>query len=219
MKRYLKLAGLAAVMAVPNQANAQVTYNYTGPNLGVTIPDAVPAGLIYDITVPDSGALSAMSIGLTIGPPNHTWVGDLIMTITHGATTSDVFRRVGATTSTAVGSSVDFGGPYTFIDSAAGRLVDALAVNPIAPGSYRATTNTFVAPIGTGETVIALNTVFGGGNINGLWRINISDNAGGDTGAVSALSITLTVVPEPTSLALAAVGAGGLAWRRWRRKV
>lgn len=217
MKRYLKLAGLAAVAMVPSQANAQVTYNYTGPNLNVVVPDNTPAGLTYDITVPDSGALQSMSIGLTFSP-QHTWVGDLIMTISHNAINGDVFRRVGSVAAPNVGFNSDFAGPYTFVDSAAGRLVDIPNGTTPPPGSYQATTNLFNGS-NAGETQVLLNSVFGGTDIAGTWTINISDNAAGDTGSVSALSITLTPVPEPTSLALAAVGVGGLAWRRWRRKV
>jgi subtilisin-like proprotein convertase family protein len=204
MKRYMKLAGIAALMTVPNQAKAQVTYNYTGPNLGVTIPDGVAAGLNYDITVPNSGPLSAISIGLTMNPA-HTWSGDLIMTINHIATTSNVFGRLGGGA-----NQNDLAGPYTFIDTATIGL-NAAVGSPIPSGNYRATDGA--------DAFITLNTVFGGQNINGLWRINISDNSAQDTGAVSALSITLTAVPEPTSLALVGVGAAGLGWRRWRRKV
>jgi hypothetical protein len=204
MKRYLKLAGLAALMAVPSQSNAQVTYNYVGPPpLPVAIPDAPAPGVNFDITVPDSGALSSMSIGLTWGP-NHTFAGDIIMTITHNAITSNVFGRLAGGA-----NSNDLAGPYTFIDSAAIGM-NAAVGSPIPAGSYRATN--------AADAVIALNTVFGGQNINGLWTINISDNSPLDIGSVSALSITLTPVPEPTSLALLGVGATGLAWRRLRRK-
>lgn len=215
MKRYLKrfalrslkVAGLVALVAVPSQASAQVVYNYTGA-LPQAIPDNTPAGINFDIIVPDFGPLSALSLTFAWAP-DHTFAGDIVMTIMHGATTSDVFRRINAGTG---GNGNNLHGPYTFIDSAAGGLATAVATGGVLdPGMYRATD-------GPGAS-IDLNTVFGGLGIIGLWRINISDNSGLDVGSVSALSITLTTVPEPTSLALLGIGAGGFALRRLRRKV
>ena len=54
---------------------------YETPNL--LTPDNNPVGVSTDIFVPTHEAIGALSIFLSI---NHTWVGDLVVTLTHVTT-------------------------------------------------------------------------------------------------------------------------------------
>lgn len=209
-------------LAMP--AAAQTTYN----GAGFAIPDNDPAGAGSTINVADSYSVSTLHVTVVFGP-EHPFAGDLIATLTKGATTVDLFRQVGwITASPGPGDSSNLSGSYRFIDSATNRLIDVARtvgdLQTITPGDFRATTNTFNGngdPNFTGETVVSLTGAFAGSNVNGAWTLNIADIAFGDEGSVQSWSLTVTPVPEPS---LVLVGGGAMAavaiarHRRSRRK-
>jgi hypothetical protein len=197
-----------------------VTYMYTGPT-PVNIPDNNSTGVALNIVVPDTFQLNQFQ-SVTLTGLVHTWVGDLIATLTHlpSGRTIDLFRRVGAAAPTGVGDSTNLGGDYTFSNTltvsnlAQPRLVDAASLldgaQAVPGGVYRPTTNTFTGGANfAGETQVSLNGVFNGlANINGTWQLRISDNANLDLGTIRGWSMTVEVaaVPVPPSLMVFGLG-------------
>ncbi|MGE3182229.1 MAG: proprotein convertase P-domain-containing protein, partial [Phycisphaerae bacterium] len=196
-----KILGTAAALGLATTAMA-VDYNGGGG----AIPDlvgGVPGQFSSSLNVPDSFALADVDVTVNL---NHTWVGDLIMTVTHGANSAILVNRVGGTTPTSVGDSSDYGGAYRF-DSQSGNSIWAAAATagataPIPVGTY----DTSDALTGAGNNSL---DVFNGQNVSGNWTLSISDNAGLDTGVVNSWTLHATAVPEPASLSLLALG--GLA--------
>jgi len=234
MRRHLVTlwSGLAVfLLAAPAQAQP-VTLN----GAGFAIPDNLPAGASSTIAVPNTFTPQSVTVTLDFsaaaGGVRHTWLGDLIGTLQHGATTIDLFRRAGKfVNDTSDGDSSNSFGVYRFTDAATNRIIDVAGplggtndpTGDLPSGDYLATTNTFSGvggPSFPGETSVSLNTSFGGQNVTGNWTLTLIDAAANDVGTLGSWSITLTpaAVPEPSGLALAGVAAAaGLAVRRRRR--
>jgi hypothetical protein len=119
-----------------------------------------------------------------------------------------IFASTGATTSAGVGDSSNLGGLYSFKDSAAGvnwwQAAATAGPDALVPaGDYRTTA---AGPQGTVNNSPETNmtAAFAGvANPNGTWTLTVSDNAGLDTGAVSAATLRLTTgggggCPTPT---------------------
>lgn len=205
----LLLAGLGAGTA----AAGPMTFTYTGSP--VNIPDNNSTGVNLTITVPNGTPVLSFT-DATLSGLSHSWVGDLIATLTHipSGRTANLFNRVGRV-NVGNGDSTNLGDTYTFTDTASQRLIDVagpLPGNVVVPGgAYRATT--------VSDGLVNLNTAFGGlADAGGTWQLNISDNAPQDSGSIGGFSITFESVPpppipEPATLAvfglLAAGGAVG----------
>ncbi len=187
MHRYSTVRAAALTLAVAATASAQ-----TFIGSGAVIPDGVidgPPGVVTtDIVVAASyivGDVTVSLVGLT-----HTWIGDLVVTLTHLPTgsTQTVMHRVGLPGQTQFGDSSNLNGTYAFNDFFEGGLWATAAqggTNWIVPsGSYFPSAAGSPAPV-------SLLTVFGGKPALGTWRLTVSDNAGGDFGAFLAWTLTL----------------------------
>ncbi len=221
LRHLLSGAAVALLTSVAMVLHADlITYTYTGAT--IAIPDNVAAGVNLDITVPTAPGTNFLqefqSVSLTMSnAPAHTYVGDLIATLTHvpSGTSIDLFRRVGkSSTTTGFGDPAEFGGTFTFSNiltpTGEERLIDAaLPVLVVPTGTYRPTTNTFNGDNTdfTGETITDLNATFDGlADTSGIWRLNISDNSGEDTGSIVGYRFTVNAVPAPSSVAIMALG-------------
>src|SRR5690349_18308822 len=148
-----------------------------------------------------SGAPTAVDVSMTFGSPNHTWMGDITATlIAPNGASHTIFGVTGSTTATGIGDSSDLGAAYTFSDNApsppnggwwqASTVATATGVMPT--GTYRTT-----AAGGAGATnpqpPTSINAAFAGvSNPNGTWTLRLTDGCTGDTGAVTAASLTIT---------------------------
>ena len=143
-----------------------------GPAVGMTndmtvvpIPDNDPAGVSTTITVSDVGTVLDLNVDLDI---SHTWVGDLIVTLTSpDNTTVTLIDRMGIPGSTFGCDENDL--QITLDDEAGAPIETECSGSPIS-GSF---------------TPNDLLSAFDGETMEGDWILTISDNAGGDTGELN----------------------------------
>ncbi len=203
----------ALPLSIPDNSPAGTTL--TLPVSGLTAGDVV-RGVEVDITF-DQPA----------GPGGHTWVGDLDVVLSDpNGTMHTLFSRTGSTTPTGAGDSSDAQGPYTFADlrhptapadwwaTAIGLVGGTIPADTYRTHANQSATPTFMNPVFTqvvsfngGRTVpdkaeSKVERVDTPDNIvNGNWTLAISDNAGGDTGRVSALSLRVVTLPNTAAFA------------------
>lgn len=155
--------------------------SFTGP--AVAIPDANSAGVNIPLVVSgvsgsatgmsfriDGSACTALENATTVGL-NHTWVGDLVLTLTspHGTSVTLMSRPGGALTNDGNNFC------QTVLTDSAATSIQAITPdgNPWT-GSFKP-----AQPLST----------FDGENPNGTWTLNAADLALFDTGSVRAFSL------------------------------
>jgi hypothetical protein len=165
-------------------ANTVRNYAYAGP--AVAIPDNTPAGVQIPINVANfAGTIGDVNVrfdgnGCTAAPGattvglTHTWVGDLVVTLTSPQnTTVTLMNRPGGANN--AGDNIC----QTLLDDEGGA--QSIQTVAAAGAPYSAT----FRPAG------AL-AAFRGQNPNGTWVLRVSDAAAQDVGAIRAFTLTLT---------------------------
>jgi lysyl endopeptidase len=130
------------------------------------IPDNNPGGLVTNFSVANAGTILDLQVSLAA---THTWVGDLIFTLTHVDTgTSVILMDRPGFTGTGFGCSGD-NVDVLFSDDGTGPVEAACATNPAIGG-----------------TLIPQQALsaFDGQDLSGSWTLTASDNAGSDTGSM-----------------------------------
>lgn len=192
---------------------------YTG-GAGGNIPDN--GSLATDITVTNSGLISQFN-SVTLRGLNHSLLGDLSASLLHVSTGTsvDLFSRVGRDTNDPFnfGDDSNFNGTYTFNLDGASLLRQAQQGNDsynVPGGVYAASTNA-VGALADPDTLNA----FSNENINGVWRLLVSDSSLGDIGSFAGWSFNADValIPEPRTLPLLSLGLGAFALACRRRLI
>jgi subtilisin-like proprotein convertase family protein len=214
----LSLAGVVFAGTVSAIASLTVlpasAVSFTGTGAGFSIPDNNAPGASSTIVVPDS--FSITDITVTLNSLTHTWIGDLIATLTHvdTGTTVSLFNRIGRVNIFA--DSSNFNGTYSFNDAFTGNI---WAVAASGGSSFVIPSGNYF-PTGAGSsTLVPMLTSLSGELSSGTWRLTISDNQQLDTGALGSWTLNLqgnpsspVSVPESTSgLGLLALGLLGAA--------
>jgi len=120
MKKFIGFS-IAAIAMTAASANAQFLGS---ANVG-SIPDNNTTGVSSTINVGSSFGITGIAV--TLNQASHSWVGDLIVTLTApNGNTATIMRRVGSFTSTAVGDSSNLLGTYRFTDRFGAQNFSAL---------------------------------------------------------------------------------------------
>lgn len=179
-----------------------VTFN--GTNTGAiadgsgTATCGTPRNVQFNVTG-FPGAVGSTSVSFTMSP-RHDYAGDLQVTLLAPDGTSHLlFSRIGTNPADAVGDNANFDGTYVFNDVATGNVWAAAASSPgngfaIPPGSYRTQAAGPFTNDDPGPGFTSMNPVFvnvPAASVNGTWTLRFEDCAAGDTGTVSAASLTL----------------------------
>jgi subtilisin-like proprotein convertase family protein len=136
-------------------------------NPALAIPDNNPAGVNSVINVAASATISDLNVDIGI---NHTWISDLIVTVTGPSTTSQViWNRVCGSTDN-INATADDEGTETFCAPIAAGPIDSVFYPPALAGD---------GPL----------SVFDGENTLGNWTLNVSDNYAADLGTLNQWSI------------------------------
>ena len=193
--------GTVTYMFSTGVAGAPVTVSYTGP--AVPIPDNLAAGVNIPLTVAGiTGGIADVDFSIdgtsctaNAGDPNagvdHSWVGDLVFTLTSpGGTTVTIINRPGGGSSGASGNN--FCQTLLNDDGAFPSIQTIASIG--APPSGPPYTGTF--------TPANPLSAFDGQDPNGNWVLNVSDNAALDTGNVRKFSLIITPKTCATSCAV-----------------
>jgi MYXO-CTERM domain-containing protein len=152
--------------------------------------------------------LENLSIQVNLVGLQHTWVGDLVVTLTHvdSGNTVSLFGGVGGG---AFGSPAQFDGAYSFSDAyydPGDPTVRSLWQAADDAGSDVIPSLPFYASANGSSAYVSMNAAFAGDLSSGAWRLDIEDTYPSlDDG---------TPVPAPGAVAL--LGLAGLAGSRRR---
>ena len=230
-------------------ASAQDFVGFSNDTGTTNIPDFnvannIAGSAISTITITEEDSLTIGDLAVCIDGLTHTWVGDLIATVTHTPLVGDdvvrgvLFDRVGRFPFVGDGDASNLDGDYEFASTGddlwsesnqgssgngtQGTVDDEFT---IAEGSYANvnfadfSNNTFPGV----ESPISLRSVFGGRSSAGTWTIQFTDNDVNDVGSFDSTSIKFfaaaTAVPEPGTYGLMAFASiGGFFYIRRKKK-
>ena len=167
-------------------------YEYTG--LGGAVPDG-QSGIIegtarFPIGVPDDFAVADVEVVAEVA---HSFVGDVVMTLTHAGRTIELVTRPRRSGTLLSGSNNNLGsgatpGAFTFTNSAAQTIWDVAGSTDtstvVPPGAY--------APQSVGNTRPSFRAAFAGTSAAGLWTLTVRDLGAGSVGSVSSWRLRLT---------------------------
>jgi subtilisin-like proprotein convertase family protein len=219
---------ISAVTLAAGLAQATIVVdNWSSGTLNTAIPDGNPVGITSSTTFSglDASAINEVDVTLTIsGGYNGDLYGYLVLQSADSSTTTSILlNRVGRTDASGFGYSAsglsgvvlsgDTGQSYSNIHGVS---------SPSAGGTYLADGRT-TDPNGdfTGSSSTAGLEILNGHNANGTWTLFLADLASGDQGTLTSWNLTVSVVPEPVTVALGVFGLalGGLMVRRHRAQV
>jgi subtilisin-like proprotein convertase family protein len=152
----------------------------TSGDTPLAIPDGNPTGVTSTIEVTPFGGL--MIDDLDIGfVGTHSWIGDLIATVNHGATSVAFLDRPGVPASTFGCSGLN---PNVVADDeGTDGSLESSCVNGADPGY----------PVPGGHyTPNSPLSVYDGTDASGTWTLTVSDNATPDSGTLDSWSLIIT---------------------------
>jgi subtilisin len=194
----------------PSAVNAQA--GTLGPIPDSDEPGPQVPGLPRDVEFLVSGiaenAVTDIAVSMTAA---HTWFGDLQVTlIAPNGTEHRIFGYTLSTTSGGYGTNKQLSGTYTFTDAATQNWWTATAAAPtIMPsGSYRTSNSGGAGATNPMPNTSIMSTFSSLTDVNGTWKLRLTDGANGDTGSISGASLTFSVGAEWLTITAGASGTG-----------
>lgn len=196
--RTLKLISLLGVsLAVTASANAQFSVAGGGAVIGDnnstgTFPTTLPAAPGESCATVPGNVTSITSI--EVSGLNHTWAGDLQMTLCDpNGTEHNIFVRPGFGNTSNFGASGDFVGDYTFVESGGSSLPTSSGFTAdVTPGTYNQSFDTGGVVWNSGDAGILNTPMSSITGPQGDWCVKIYDWGNGDTGAYGGIVINGT---------------------------
>ncbi len=197
-------------------AQAQTTpFTVTAdPGIPIDIPDNGGGwdntGMDHEYSATPFASLSvdvpgdvASITSVTIHSLNHTWVGDLHAVLrSPNGDGHNIMVRPGVTSGSGSGFSDDMIGDYTFVEAgSAGSMgiIDGNGIDEIVPGTYD---QDFTGMNWVDGDEMILNTPLSAiSDLAGTWSIEFYDQAGGDTGTFTGLTLSGELVDDDGGLA------------------
>jgi subtilisin-like proprotein convertase family protein len=219
----LGAAAALMILAAPAYADVQGGTSNTTPT---TITDANATGVTSTITIMENELIEDVSF--CIEGLNHTWMGDLVATITHvdTGTSATLFSRPGKGASAGNGDSSNF----IFADATNNDLWDEMARGSTdydIRNTAGSTTDPQATPFGTyfasaaNGARLSLDSIFAGESTQGTWEFNISDRNATQVGTYDNVSIKFgssVVVPEPGTVGFCVIACSMLGFSTYRRR-
>lgn len=172
---------------------ASTVFSFTTANIicatpQVSIPDNDPAGVNDTITIPSSGTILDLDIMVNA---THSWVGDLIFTVSHDGTAVSIIDRPGvpATTFGCSGDNID----VTVNDEGPDGNIETQCANAPAIFGDR---------VGADPPHTSLLAAFDGLDISGSWTLNVSDAAPGQSGTLVQWCVMPTLAVDSVGVTL-----------------
>lgn len=140
------------------------------PNL--SIPDNNPTGVTSSMEVAFNGVISDLDVPVKA---THTWIGDLIITLTKtgSGTTVRLIDRPGRADGGTTGNGCSGDNPDIILDDEAATAAESSCTNTI-PGYVAGSRHRPNDPL----------SAFDGISLAGTWVVTVSDNAGADLGTL-----------------------------------
>jgi hypothetical protein len=217
MKLTHAIAGLALSLAVvANAAEYERIFDSGFDNSGIILDGNLSGWSDMEALSGLSGHISDVSLQLSL---SGGYSGDLYAYLSYNDVLIPLFNRIG------VGSSSDFGSTASSLSitlSATGDDIHwATATGGAITGSY-AQDGRLISPLSESSAFDAAGTIslasLTGLDPNGTWTLFIADvSGGGGNSVITSWVLDITTVPEPSCLALGALGAAVFAARRMRR--
>lgn len=155
---------------------------------GVAIPDNAPtAPLVRTIVVPGSAQITDLQLGLTV---THTWMGDIIATLSKDGVSRTVFDRPGRPAGATSGAGCNGNNADIVLDDAATLSAETNCTTDPSPAYIDGEHYQPNQPLAG----------FDGEDVAGTWTLTVSDNAGLDTGSLVRWCLfpqTAPIVNEP----------------------
>jgi subtilisin-like proprotein convertase family protein len=216
MKKNMMLGGLV-LLALVQTAVATIVVNQDW-TVNQVLPDNNSSGYAASQTFSglDASAISQVDVRLNIsGGYNGDLYGYLTLQDAFGTYTSILLNRVGRTDASGFGYAAA-GMNVTLSGDTAQSYQNIHDVSVPGTGTYFADGRA-INPNGnfSGATSTAGLEVLNGHTANGTWTLFLADLSGGDQSTLVSWGLDISVVPEPSVLAL--TGAGLMAFLGYRR--
>lgn len=202
----LRLLCVLCGFAVSSSVFASTTW--TGPtwNVSTVIPDNDDVGItdIRTISIPGLDEIENVTVNLNF---TGGWNGDIYAYLLHDSGFSVLLNRPGRSLG-ALDGSATVGMDITFDDSAVSDIHTALPMSGGAITGFYQPDGRETDPYNTLNTDArtAMLADFIGLDPNGTWKLFVADQSAGETSTLQSWSLTITAVPELSSVMLAALG-------------